>query len=60
MPLFSERSDKTREDNISISHLLSTLAFAVLSGRPTRVGTGKVQAVCSRERNQKSRLQQSH
>ena len=37
MPLFSERSDKTREVNISISHLshlLSTLAFAVLSGVP--------------------------
>jgi hypothetical protein len=34
MPLFSERSDKTREISISISHLLLTLAFAVLSGVP--------------------------
>ena len=33
MPLFSERSDKTREVNISISHLLLTLV-AVLSGVP--------------------------
>jgi hypothetical protein len=34
MPLFSERSDKIREINISMSHLLLTLAFAVLSGVP--------------------------
>jgi len=34
MPLFSERSDKTREVNISIPHLLLTLAFVVLSGVP--------------------------
>jgi hypothetical protein len=34
MPLFSERSDKTREINISISHLLLALALAVLSGAP--------------------------
>jgi hypothetical protein len=34
MPLCSERSGKTREINISISHLLLTLAFAVLSGVP--------------------------
>ena len=34
MPLFSERSDRTREINISISHLLLTLACAVLSGVP--------------------------
>jgi hypothetical protein len=34
MPLFSERNDGTREVNISISHLLLTLAFGVLSGVP--------------------------
>ena len=34
MPLFSECSDKTREVNISISHLLLTLAFALSSGAP--------------------------
>jgi hypothetical protein len=34
MPLFSERSDRTSEINISICHLLLTLAFAVLSGVP--------------------------
>jgi hypothetical protein len=34
MPLFSERSDKTREISISISLLILTLAFAVLSGVP--------------------------
>jgi hypothetical protein len=34
MPRFSERSDKTREVNISISYLLLTLAFAVLSCVP--------------------------
>ena len=45
MPLFSERSDKTREVNISISHLLLTLAFAALSGVPLVQGL----AVCSPE-----------
>ena len=34
MPLFSKRSDKTREVNISLSYLLLTLAFAALSGVP--------------------------
>lgn len=34
MAFFSERSDKAREVNISISRLLLTLAFGVLSGVP--------------------------
>ena len=34
MPLFSERGDKKREVNISIFHLLLTMAFAVLFGAP--------------------------
>lgn len=34
MPLFSKRSDKRREVNISITYLVLTLAFAVLSGVP--------------------------
>lgn len=34
MPLFPERSDGTREVNLSISELLLTLAFTVLSAIP--------------------------
>lgn len=34
MPLFSEGSDRVREVNISISYLLLTLVFVLLSGFP--------------------------